>query len=311
MIPFIVGAYAAVSGIDDADARALLEVVLASPGVNGLEVSFGGSLMDSAALLRADQCLVVTLVRNTVVRIKDDPKFGLASVDSQARGRAVAAALECVREVQEINDRAGRGITAAVEFQSAPSATSGSSVGDLARSLDEIASWDWDGARLLLEHCDAGNRPGRVEKGFLSLDEEIAAIDDANVPFGIAINWGRSAIEGTSVLTPTIHARQAGDRGLLNGLMFSGVSDSDDARGGAWADAHLPPSEIDARSGSLMDATAVRRTLGAIQYPDDLAFVGVKVSCPREEKLAQRIPTILGSIGHIAGQLEKVAAALH
>ena len=58
-----------------------------------------------------------------------------------------------------------------------------SSTASLTASLAELASWDWCGAVICVEHCDArvrddalGGFAPPVVKGFLSLDEEIEAV---------------------------------------------------------------------------------------------------------------------------------------
>src|SRR5438034_923832 len=65
------------------------------------------------------------------------------------------------------------------------------------RSLDELRAWDWRGAALSVEHCDAFVPGQAPAKGFLALGAEIDAIRASHgaTPVGVAVNWGRSAIE--------------------------------------------------------------------------------------------------------------------
>ena len=81
---------------------------------------------------------------------------------------------------------AGKGSAIAVQLHSAPSlgtpaavaAGVTSSVHALSRSLQEVLTWDWRGAAVAIEHCDAAHSDGSppAAKGFLSLDEELAAL---------------------------------------------------------------------------------------------------------------------------------------
>ena len=147
----------------------------------------------------------------------------------------------------------------AVEIHSAPNTTKGtpSSAEAFARSLGELLSWDWQGARLVVEHCDAPGPLGPPAKGFLPLDGDIAAVRAANAaalsakkaeskddasessdggggkdgrvrgregPVGLCINWARSVLETRDPATALQHVVQAADAGVLAGVMFSGCT---------------------------------------------------------------------------------------
>src|SRR5665647_3065791 len=74
-----------------------------------------------------------------------------------------------------IADEQGRPAVAAMQLHSAPGGTGASSEA-LARSLEEVVTWDLAGADVLIEHCDA-LVPGRTAaKGYLSLADELAAV---------------------------------------------------------------------------------------------------------------------------------------
>ena len=101
----------------------------------------------------------------------------------------------------------------------------------LARSLETITGWDWDGAQILLEHVDA-KVPGHAPaKGFLSLEDELDVISENSLPMGILINWGRSAIELRDAAHVIDHVAMARQAGVLKGLIFSGASAG---RDGVW-----------------------------------------------------------------------------
>jgi hypothetical protein len=186
------------------------------------------------------------------------------------------------------------------------SAPPGGNTASLAESLSEVASWDWEGARILIEHCDA-SRPGPTAKGFLELEEEIAAIRMAESGIGMVVNWGRSAIEGRGPATPIDHVRRVRDAGLLGGIMFSGCTDRADHRGGAWGDFHLPVADPnDPDDPSLLDAPAIRSTLDAGAGAP--MFVGVKVSCGPQASIGQRLTAIDRSMHEVRAAVAEVDA---
>ena len=237
---FIVGTYAAHPANPD-DLDAFIAPLASSPLIGGLEVPFtGGALAWPAAAARG-WVAVATDIPGTVQRNATDPAFGLASADEDGRGRALAFAGELRDAVAALS---ARGTTVrAVELHSAPHRAGDPDA--LTRSLTELAGWDWSGAQLLIEHCDADSDTHVPEKGYLSLDAELAVLRrlaDAGVPVGCGLNWGRSAIEGRSPDTALEHVRTAVASGLLRCLMFSGVSGEDTEFGPAWLDMHLPPA---------------------------------------------------------------------
>ncbi len=64
------------------------------------------------------------------------------------------------------------------------------------RSLGEISAFDWDGAAVLVEHCDAQVPRQRPANGLLTLGREIDVISElAGSPIGLSLNWGRSLLE--------------------------------------------------------------------------------------------------------------------
>jgi hypothetical protein len=101
--------------------------------------------------------------------------------------------------LRAMNDRLGRRVVLAVEIHSAPGSENrivkpNSSA--FQRSLDEAAALDWDGAALLVEHCDAYIAGQKPAKGFLTLADEIGALSSlSGSPMGLSLNWGRSMIE--------------------------------------------------------------------------------------------------------------------
>lgn len=289
---FIVGGYTAspprYAGVA-AESR-FLAAVGALPQFGGLELPFTGAFHDDPGWLHRNLDpgwdIVATAIPGTVARHGADPKFGLASPDSAGRRNALEFTADLHEAVAGLNQWAGRRAVIAVEVHSAPRASADASA--FADSLAEIATWNWGGTCVTVEHCDAYSDAIPPQKGYLPLDAEIAAVQaarqgDTNV--GVTINWARSAIEARDPTRPEAHIRAARTSGALTGVMFSGCADVDTLYGPAWIDAHLPPSMgsdptvvdlLAAEPSSLLTPTIVRRCLSAAG--PNLAFTGLKIS---------------------------------
>jgi hypothetical protein len=171
-----------------------------------------------------------------------------------------------------------------------------SSVHSLKKSLEEMQSWYWDGAQLIIEHCDAYISGQTPEKGFLTLEEEILAIQSVNknneCKIGMSINWGRSAIESKSVEGPIEHINKIKKAGLLRGLIFSGASDVESPYG-KFKDTHMPPAKADKMTAfadsSLLTEKEIKKCLIASEY-QSLDFLGIKFSvAPNDISLNKRV----------------------
>lgn len=304
----IIGAYALSPGASAPNEAAETELyngLKAMPGVRGLEVPFTGALHphDEAWLLRSvkkDWDFVVTCIPGTMQTLVKDKSFGLASDDAGGRKAAIGFAAKARDAVARLNAAVGRNAVIAVEIQSAPTqgGAGKGSVGAFTESLTEIAGWDWHGARLAIEHCDA-YQPGHPPiKGFLTLGDELKAIAATNKtakkPVGVAINWGRSVLETYKTGTAVEHIKQARNAGALSGLMFSGASGAQTPYG-AWADSHMPHAPASglthAAEGSLLTEAEVKASLAAAGK--DLDFIGAKIGIrPLDESVATRLGTI-------------------
>lgn len=276
----ILGAYAALPA--DAPGRASFYQTLAElPGVRGLEIPFRDDLagpdgLDTLAsqLAPAWDRNIVTAVPGTMVRVWAEPTFGLASVSREGR-RAALDFTRSVRDgVEALREAAGRDVVAAVELHSAPSGAPGTDhlAEAFGESLAELADWDWGGAQLLVEHCDAYVSPDRGEKRLLTLGEEIDVVTTLARPqVRLSLNWGRSALEAHDADAAAEHVREAVSVGLLAGITFSGAGPVDTVYAKAWMDGHLPLA--DDEPGSVMTAARVRQcadlALGAV--PADAA----------------------------------------
>ena len=97
------------------------------------------------------------------MQVGRNPNFGLASTDPAGRAEAIEFAKQGLAAVDRWNKR-GDGACArvlAVEIHSAPNQTkekdgklAAGSVDAFVSSLVELMSWDWQGAKLVVEHCD-------------------------------------------------------------------------------------------------------------------------------------------------------------
>lgn len=302
---FIVGAYVASPTLfkwDEAKEIEFMSTLKSCLNIRGLEIPFWGELhMHNEelflSLLDKEWEYVITSIPGNMKHLESDPFFGLASDDDQGRENALNYYLKVNKGVHKINDYFNARKVISVVLASSPSLKNNgasSSVGSLIKSVEELIQYDWAGADLVIEHCDSGREKDPV-KGFLSIEEEIEAVDYINkkydVSLGISINWGRSVIECRNVTGAINHVKQALDKGLLKGVMFSGTSDKDSLYG-RWSDLHLPVSKEEGiefyEESSLLSSQTISDFLLNINI-DELVYFGVKVlAMPVEESSLKR-----------------------
>ncbi|MGK9149398.1 DUF4862 family protein [Plantibacter flavus] len=287
----LVSAYAASpahTAWDPALEAEVLPALCALPGVVGLEVPWLGSVHphDDEWFLEhvpAGARLALTALPFVMRRNAAGAGYGIASPDADGRAAAVADLRALAADLHLLNDRS-RAEVAVVALHTAPHA-SGS--GDaLLRSLDELGAVDWDDARLVIEHCDAAVPGRRYEKGFLSVEDELAAVAASAAVDGLWMNWGRSAIELQGADAVSAQIASVADSGALVGLTLSGAAAVDGPYGTAWADAHLPIREADPTSESLLDTDRVR---DAIVAAGSVPWLGLKVSRRPTDRTAQDV----------------------
>jgi len=314
---YLVGAYAispAANTWNEPAEQALYEGLKANGLVRGLEVPFIGQLHrhDESWLFRNVEKswdFAVTLIPGTMGAMQKDKSFGIASTNAEGRKAAVAFTRQANEAVKRLNDAVGRKAVIAVEVQSAPSqgAAGGQGASDaLAESLKEIASWDWQGARVVIEHCDAFVPGHPQHKGFLSLGDELAAIAKANgsarAPIGVVVNWGRSVLETHKASTANDHIKQARTAGALSGVMFSGCS-GEATPYGAWQDSHMPQAKAAGIShfaeGSIMTEAEIAASLAAAGKVD---FIGAKIAIRPE---TASVPERLGMVGDLLTLIDR------
>ncbi len=287
---------------DDQGREAFMTGLMQRDWLGGLELGYADSLEWPVAT-PDDLSAIVTGVPGTTGHNAKDPDFGLGSPDEAGRQRAMewlrGEAATVARLVAD-----GHPIRA-VQIHSAPTGKSDANI--FAESLLEAATWDWGGVELWVEHCDAHVEGQKPEKGYLTLDQEIAVLNRVaaavpDVAWGLVINWARSAIEGRSADTALEHIKQAAASGWLRHVGFSSAGDLESPWGGAWADQHLPLAGTSvAPEGSLLGADEVA---AAIEAAGDVSF-GLKIALrPKdqtaEEKLAgldENAALILGARG--------------
>lgn len=275
---YIIGAYPCAPSFhqkSEDEEKAFWRQLADTPDIRGLEQPCLEHLhpLGDEWLLRhtpADWQIVVTAIMETMRRRGGNDGFGLASSDEEQRKACVAYYRHLYQKINTIN-AANAGKIVALELHAAPCASNPNvtqATDAFARSLKEVASWDWS-CDLVLEHCDAMTGPA-PRKGFLPLDNVLETL--AGYEISVGINWARSAIEGQDTTLPLAHTRQASQAGKLGALMFSGTTQHGEY--GEWQDLHAPFSPFCAES--LMIHTHVRELL-ACTDSKPLQFLGIKL----------------------------------
>ncbi|MBY6258475.1 DUF4862 family protein [Phytobacter diazotrophicus] len=181
--------------------------------------------------------IVVTAIPETMRRRSGgNLAFGLASSDEEQRRACVEFHRHLLNKINTVNQRFANKVIS-LELQAAPlggNADVAQATDAFARSIKEIASWDWS-CSLVLEHCDAMNKPA-PRKGFLPLENVLDTL--AGYDIDVCINWARSAIEGRNTTLPLEHTQAVKAAGKLGALMFSGTAT--EGPYGEWTDLHTP-----------------------------------------------------------------------
>jgi len=311
---YFVGAYASspnVEGWDQALEKAYYDQLKTFKNMKGLEHPFVGQLHphdDDWFLENIDPAwdIVFTCVPGTMARMAANPNFGIASDNEAGRLEAVAFIEKACKAVAKLNAFSGRQAVQAVEVQTAPNKSmAASSAKSLKTSLDTMLSWDWQGAQIVIEHCDQFVEGQTLAKGFLSLEDEIhvlttlnSELNNESKALGMVINWGRSAIEKRNLNGAAEHIQKVKESGLLVGLMFSGASDQS-SEYGIWEDTHMPPSIAlaDAKSEdcSLMTEAEMHRCLSLVYLKESgLKESSAKESDVKENGEKETSPSIVG-----------------
>lgn len=290
MKKFIIGSYVASLSLRQwhpENETAFYSALKARPQIGGIEHGFYGNLhrYDDTWFLKniaPAWDFVFTCIPGTMERLEKNPLFGLASPNEDGRCAAVDFIHAARDAVSRLNTHLGRKAVLAVTLHSAPSLKA--SPDCFYQSLSEISTWDWDGAELHIEHCDAQHVGGSYAKGFLRLEDELSVIEKVNNGqsqnrFGIMLNWGRSVIEGQSTETILDHIKACKSKNLLRGFIFSGTTDKKDSPYEYFGDKHAPaPTPHNGEilvPESLMTEAEIKKSLALL--PDTLHYLGLKV----------------------------------
>jgi hypothetical protein len=307
----------AIHGWNPVDEAAYLTAAASLPHIGGLEVPFyatgklhkydGDWFLRHVRHLPLDLGYIVTTIPDTMDQLSRSPAFGLASVVPAGRQAALARAAAAAEAVRTLNQVLGRKAVRAVHLFSAPRPAlkhSGPYSGPdacveaLADSLKQLAQHDWDGARPILEHCDAATGHNPPVKGFLPLEQEIDAVLTADMGAGVAVNWARSVIESRDTNTPDRHVELALHAEVLAGVVLSGCASQPTAFGRAWEDAHLPPAPLEPTSlltpQGIRDITATLDKATTTKSPH--VYRGLKISAPPTCGVEQRLSLLAKSI---------------
>lgn len=311
--PFLISAYAAspAHGVWDPILEGrLLPALCSLPGVVGLEVPWVGALHPHdeswfLAHVPAGTQLSITALPWVMSSCARDARYGIASGDAAGR----AAALADLRAVAADVGRLHRDTDARVAYVSLHTAPrGGGDMAELTASLREIAQWEWEGARLVIEHCDTAVPGQPYEKGFLSVADEIEAIHAApGADIRMWLNWGRTAIETRDPDRVTAQIASVAATGLLAGLTFSGSSATDTGYGAAWEDRHLPIAETDPAASSLLTASRVAE---AIRAAAPVEAWGLKTSRrPSDHTVDQVVSTVSANLTVVRDAVSRSARA--
>lgn len=283
---------------DEAERLTFMQGLAERDWLGGLELGYADSLSWPEGA-PADLVVIVSGVPGTTGHNASDADFGLASPDEAGRQRALAWARgEAAAVAQLVAD--GHRVRA-VEIHSAPTGKADPEI--FAASLLELADWDWGGAELWVEHCDAHVEGQEPNKGYLSLDQELAVLDQVSAQkpdagWGMVINWARSAIEGRAAATALAHVEQAAASGWLRHLGFSSCSGEETDFGGPWADQHLPLAGTSvAAPGTLLGAAEVA---AALQAAGEVTY-GLKIALrPKDQSAAEKLAALDENVALIA-----------
>ena len=324
---FLVGAYATSPTLNNWNENLELEdfnSLKKNSLIGGLELPFWGTSLhpfDDEWLLSNLSSRwenILTCVPGTMNFIKDNPYFGLSSVNTKSRLKAIKMYKRAFNSIKKIKNRFGEKSLKGIFITSSP--LNNKSLHHATKefffeSLAELISWDWGNTKIIVEHCDAFTKKNPIpKKGFLSIEEEIGVIKKINYKFnsniGVVINWGRSAIENRSKSGPIQHIKYAIKNKLLDGIMFSGTTSNNNNLYGLWSDLHMPPAphndyEYFERE-SLMTYENIKETLMNCNLTS-LKFIGIKLlALPENSSMEKRVGINENSLNLLREIIEEI-----
>ena len=93
-------------------------------------------------------------------------------------------------------------------------------------------------------------------------------------------------MEGRSADTAYEHVLEAGKRGVLDGIIFSGAGPEETQYGYSWIDGHLP-AQADEPTSLMNEAEIARCAKAAIEGGAN--YLGAKVCVPKDASLEKRL----------------------
>ena len=291
---FFVGTYTSSPTLfkwDYQQEQSFFALLKSSIKIKGLELPYYGQLHlhdeeKFLQLLDENWRYVVTAIPGNMEKISNNINFGLASNDSKGRLEAIYFYSNITKVIKKINSHFGENKVDFVSIATSPSikkSTVGSSVDSLYDSLKVLLDLKWNGAKLMIEHCDSGKNKWAI-KGFMDLEDEIDVVcklKKEGYNIGIILNWGRSAIEYKDKNGILKHIDQIIHNNLDYALMFSGVTNDKNSAYGIWQDLHAPVASTNeivyGEKYSLMDHDSICAVFERIKNYKQAEFIGVKV----------------------------------
>ncbi|HHY1437486.1 TPA: DUF4862 family protein [Campylobacter jejuni] len=291
---FFVGAYTSSPTLfkwDYQQEQSFFNLLKSSIKIKGLELPYYGQLhlydeKKFLQLMDENWRYVVTAIPGNMEKISNNIDFGLASNDNKARLEAVSFYSNIIKAIAKINCYFGENKVDFVSIATSPSIRKSlvsDSVGNLYNSLKTLLDLNWDGAKLMIEHCDSGRNEWAI-KGFMNLEDEIEVVGklkQEGYNIGITLNWGRSAIEYKNKNGILKHLDLIIENNLDYALMFSGVCNSKKSAYGMWQDLHAPIASanenIYGEKYSLMDRDSIHTVFKKIKNYRQAEFIGIKV----------------------------------
>ncbi|MCV3430653.1 DUF4862 family protein [Campylobacter lari] len=291
---FFVGAYTSSPTLfkwDYQQEQSFFTLLKSSVKIKGLELPYYGQLHlhDEEKFLRLldeNWRYVITAIPGNMEKISNNINFGLASNDSKGSLEAICFYSNIAKVIEKINSHFGGNRVDFVSIATSPSikkSLASSSADSLYNSLKILLDLNWNGAKLMIEHCDSGKNEWAI-KGFLSLEDEIDVVcklrqEGYNV--GITLNWGRSAIEYKDKNGILKHLDQIIENNLDYALMFSGVSNETKSAYGIWQDLHAPIASANGimygEKYSLMDYDSIYTVFEKVKNYKKADFIGIKL----------------------------------
>ena len=310
---YVVGAYpasAAHSNWNSEFESQFFDMLVSDSRIRALELPWLGSIHPHDDTWLYDHfpdslSAIITDIPHVMSRLTQIPEYGIASKKEVGRLNAISDLQKLNQDIKNFNDKRGKQVVSVIEIHTAPRNVG--NVNSLAKSLDEISKWNWDGAKLAIEHCDAAIDGQQPEKGFLRLNQEIDAIQLSGARFEIFINWGRSAIEFRDANRVIEHIAMARQSGFLSGLIFSGASDQQGIFGPAWVDAHNPFQKSELHIyGDPNSLLTENHAVSAISEAGPIAWPGIKLSWLKSvDGSAQQRYTMISSALHVLDKAYK------